>query len=263
MTIGPMSWTPPPGDARSWGEIIQDIINETTYLIGAVFRQDGNAIQDHRNAIRRNFEEMWRRIKWFAIEASEDVGDWASGVFNDVWDDVEDAWDRAQDAYSNLGWSITSGAYTAVSWAIAKRDEVWSWTTDRYDDARAWAQSAWDWVKQEGTWSWNWIRDYAAIVWDWIKFHGDIVWTWIRDKSDHVWSWIRGTGANLSDWWNQRKGALNAWVSTYMSYYQDLFDKHRNDLMDFLDDPVGFIVKDLLLSTVEQWLYARWFGEGR
>lgn len=257
------SFTPPPSQNPNMWQIWDYLRSDIWGYILAAITLDWGSRDIYWDLIGWDLDRMWSRMEDFSVQAVRNLDEWVETAIADALWAGQYALDWALDAWDGLGVAIKEWGYTATSWAEAKRDEVWDWVNNAYEDARKWASDAWFWVSEYGRTVWEWIRDKSGEVWDWIWQRSGEVWDWIRDKAGIVWDWINGVGQSIEDWWTANTDRIEDWFSIYFEFYQDLFDRFRNDLLDFLEDPIGFITKDLLLATIEAWLYARWFGENQ
>ncbi|GAG74107.1 unnamed protein product, partial [marine sediment metagenome] len=129
--------------------------------------------------VRADWRNLWnwveKRIDLVTAQLDAYIDVFILALFNSL----DNAFDWLSITWERLGDDIKSGAYTAVSWAVAKKYEAIAWARARYDTARSWASSAWDWVRDRGPTTWDWIRDKSWTVWQWINDKSDIVWDFV------------------------------------------------------------------------------------
>lgn len=239
-----------------WEYILRDIWG----YIKAAISFNASDRKHYWDWLKWDLNKLWAYVEEWAVECVKALDSAVTDQFGDHFKRIEDVREYLWELWDWMGPAIKHWGYTATSWAEEKRDEAWQWAKDRFDDAKVKGVSAYNWVRDFGPTTWAWIKEKAPTVWTWIKEKSSPVWTWISEKGGTVWTWIQGAGQTLKSWWDRRHVILDAWIDKYQEYYQDLFDKHRNNLLDLLEDPVGYVVNQLVLSTVEQWIYGRWFA---
>lgn len=254
-----MPWIRPPSDAldkqRLWDYFRDDI----RALIDALIHFDFPLAAKYGRWVWEDFEDLWSNVESWSSSAVDALDRWVEGRVNHFQRWLENVNDWIDDLWGSLGTEIAAGWYTAVSWAEKMREEAKSHAEWLTHGIRMGWEEVWAWIDTKSIPVWDWISEKAGVVWDWIQAKSGVVWDWIQDQGTVVWDWVLGAGTAIEEWWQTQGEALDAWVSTYMEFYQDLFDYFRDDVLDFFDDPLGFLLGSVVLSIVSAWLYSKWF----
>lgn len=255
----PLNIPPSYGDEKEelWSYFLMDLQS----MVQAILDLDWGSLNIIWILLRADWRNLWKNVESYAVAVGEAAEAWIDAQAANLWASVQIALDWLGVTWDSLGSEISGGWYTAVSWAEAKANAAMDWARARYDDARTWALNAWNWVRDSGPATWDWIRDKSWTVWAWINDKSAEVWDFVSLKGWIIWNWIQNSGLLIENWiWN-RAAKIDSWLNTYMAFYQDLFDEHRDDLLDLLEEGIPGGIPKLLLSEIELWLYNRWFGE--
>lgn len=249
------------------------------------------------------WSEFWLRLEylyyaikywlcvWLGLCGGDAASWWAqvkiywNSVTNLLWGLVQKWYDRA----ANLVTEARAWANDAVLWVQARGAEVGDWFTD-------WSQPVTDWISEKSslvyTWitvisaqlwnsfqqtytsMWLWIRDHAKHAWAWVQEKGNVVYDWFQEHAEIVSDWVSQQGTILYDWlvtegkfielWYDRvKVEINTFLRYCYDFYWDLWNEHKNDLLDLVENPVQSVIDSLVLKTVEDYLYNWWFRIGQ
>lgn len=250
MTYYPSRWNPPPDEGDAWEGLWQRFCQHMVDLGIAIRMFSMSRINAAINNLLHDFGDLWEGMENFAQRGLRSLRNWIEDRIDDLWTGVGNALATALAAWNKLGGAIIEGIWTATTWASYQANLIWLAVLDRFDDARQWALDAWEWVRDRAGIVWDWISHYSFVVWNWIRDHANDVWNWIRFQGAAVWTWVSTIGQFIARWWLRASGALDTWVDTYMDYYQTLFENYRNDLLDILEDPIGW-VEDIVVERLE------------
>ncbi len=256
-----MPLIPPPGYGDEKEELWSYFLLDLESMVRAIISLDWASLNIIWILLRADWRNLWDNVESYALEVGQAAEDWINLQAANIWSSLQLALDWIGLTWDSLGSEISSGWYTAVSWAEAKKDEAIEWAKVRYDAAKVWASNAWDWVRDRGPATWDWIRDKSCTVWSWISDKSGTVWDFVSYPGVVLWNWFLGVRMVIEEWWAYNASWVDTWRTTYLQYYLDLFDNYRDDLLSLLEDPPTFSLKLILLDHAEQWLYERWFGE--
>jgi len=247
------------GDEKEelWSYFLMDLES----MVRAILTGDWSSLSLIWILLRTDWRNLWKNVESYALEVGQAAEDWINEQAANLWINLQLALEWVSLTWDSLGDQISSGWYTAVSWAEAKALEVHDSLSGLVTEALNAARSAWTWVSSNGTAVWDWIRDKSSIVWNWQRDKAGAVWDFIWYKAGSLWDWFTTWSFQLEIWYTNASAALDRWRTVYMPYYMDLFDDYRDDLLDLLETGLPGGIPKLLLSEVEKWLYDRWFGE--
>jgi len=218
-----------------WKDAVWHLIYAAVYFITANYEAADAEMQYFKGKVQTIFEMVWNRT----VKAYDDAVNWANEFITSLLNSVSNLWNSITHIWAQFGAAFLDGFWTVVSWVEDKVTGVTNWVQSNYDVAKSAAINAW-----------NWITTTGVNIRDWVMEKGATVWTWINEKASTVWDWIYKKAGAVWDWIVVKAGIVWDWIFTKGGFYTALFENYRDMLLDFLEDPAGFIA-DYVTDGVE------------
>jgi len=239
--------------------MIRWIISDMAQYVWAVIRSDSHGQEHYYNLLTGDNRSLWNYIEAWIDAVGSAVWMWADPLIDDAYDWISALGVSLTGVVTDLGNWADYGDLTVTDFVVRRVSAMGDAVVLYVNAVVEWARGSVDWfvswgaeildaaITAVGTLT-VWYNDWAYVLASWYESVSGDINLFIDKYLDKLEVFVDD---GLATFWT--------WYNLYFDYYEDIYDRYHEVLLDFLDDPATYLSDVILISTCERFLYSAWF----